>query len=935
MVTIKYFADATKNEFELHHCHTLADFLRERQFNRDELLSLRFYRGDILGEQIDTSDTSFLSISEGEIEVINADHLPQAGAIVLAAVAFVIGVVAAIVLTPDIKVPDVGNRKQQSATNSLGRPSNEPRIDQRIDDIFGYVANHTPPLWQVPYRIGVNDQETEVLLTCIGRGRYEYDLDNVRDGDTPYFRIPNSKVSIFGPGTYPGNGDPESNIGGLIDQPIGIYREPSELNPTELLPPNDLAVNAVDWRITTADNGDGTYTVSLYGVDILSKNIDLTTILLVGDEFDIRDFTRFDNTGTQVLYEVRYDQSGEYFVDYTFATGQQTDLDGSYTVNTVTEDTVTFITTNADWADLQNYKPVTIVYFSRNGFNPTSNNYVSFFTTNPRIIESGVLWVSAEAVTDETKMITETVNYYPSVASVTNNFVGPIFVDKSVTKLIVNLTSASGFYKLVSNNETSIDAIVEFEIDLLDSNGNAIPGSTYQIQRTYNSNPDNVRFSVYRTYEIDVSGRTNDLRISARRLTNRDKSSSVSNVDKIEWTSAYTFEPIPDGHDFGDATLMHTVVPSNSQSRLTKDRRTNLDVTRKVTQYLGNGQFGPAESYATDDFSQVLIHTALDPYIGGLELPDVNADGFLMLSQQITDYFGGDTDMIRFGYDFDSTQMSYDDIFTLICNVVNCIPYVQNGVYDAFFERRQDTSYMQITCRNKFIGSEKRKDLLERKYNGVELTYRNNETGINETIYVPDSQSTRPERFEFPGCTTPIQAYRRALRQYHKHIYHTFDVEFDVDEFGRVIVPGARIDSPDGTRFVRHKGNTDGYRVYDGEVVEVNGLTVELSEPVQFVDGESHYIQFTILDGYNSELILCTPGQDDFTVVLSQPPVESLYDGYSRDRTKFTFCSEQMRESIALIPQTIEFKLDNGQEVNTVTSINYDSRYYKGDLETL
>lgn len=160
-----------------------------------------------------------------------------------------------------------------------------------------------------------------------------------------------------------------------------------------------------------------------------------------------------------------------------------------------------------------------------------------------------------------------------------------------------------------------------------------------------------------------------------------------------------------------------------------------------------------------------------------------------------------------------------------------------------------------------------------------------------------------------------------------------FNTEFTVDEFGRMIVPGQRIDSPDGTRFVRHPGNTDGYRVYDGEVVEVNGLVVELSEPVVFTEGEDHYIQFTNTEGENSELILCTPGDDEFKVVLGSLPTESIYDGYERDKTKYTFCSEQLRESIALIPQTIEFSYDEGKEKNLISCINYHAGYYSGDME--
>jgi hypothetical protein len=235
---------------------------------------------------------------------------------------------------------------------------------------------------------------------------------------------------------------------------------------------------------------------------------------------------------------------------------------------------------------------------------------------------------------------------------------------------------------------------------------------------------------------------------------------------------------------------------------------------------------GPAESFATDNFAQVLIHMSLDPFIGRQSLDNINADGWLLLSQQIEDYFGS-ANAVRFGYDFDDTQVTYQDSFVQVAQVAMCKPYVQNGVYDLSFERTQTSSSMQVTCRNKMPGSEIREDVFERKYDGVEVTWRDEVSGVSETFYVPEDRSaTNPDRIDFNGCITREQAYKFAYRVYNRQIYNRYNVTFDVDEFGRNITPGKRIDSPDGTRFVVRKDNTEGYRVFDGEVVEVNGLLV-------------------------------------------------------------------------------------------------------------
>ena len=191
-----------------------------------------------------------------------------------------------------------------------------------------------------------------------------------------------------------------------------------------------------------------------------------------------------------------------------------------------------------------------------------------------------------------------------------------------------------------------------------------------------------------------------------------------------------------------------------------------------------------------------------------------------------------------------------------------------------------------ITCRNKIANTEVREDIFERQYDGVEVTWRDENEGVSETIYVPsDRSAVNPNRIEFNGCITREQAYKYAYRVYNQQNYGRYNVSFDVDEFGRNIIPGRRIDSPDSTRFVARPGVTDGYRVYDGEVVEVNGLLVELSEPVEFITGEDHYITFTKTNGDNSEPILCTQVDGTHCIcliaVVVHPKLDSLrQNGY-------------------------------------------------------
>lgn len=907
MVTIRYYKDPLTGEFTEHTHERVIDFIRSNFFTRDDILDLRFFSLEVLGEEL----TEYLDIDDGVIAVTHDSKLPHGQVAVFAIIALVTAV-ATILLMPSVSIPDQGNNSQKSATNSLGSTQNEARVGQRIDDIFGYVSKHMPPLWQVPYRVGVNNEETEVLLLCIGRGKYQTWPDRWYDGNTRLIDIPNAQLSKYEPGTWPGNGNPSFQIGSNINEKIGIYRQSNDLNPAELLPPNDLDNSlGAKWSITGTTL---TLTESPEGFS-------MTESLTIGGLVKLENFYYFGPPTSKTLYSNT--QPGGYSFS---GGGELVDLGQvQYTVVDVTSTTLT-ISVPVDapaeivaaWAAMSGYVvPEKYAYvYGQVG--------VDFYTSDVQIYTS--TWYVDSAKTLMVNRDIETL--IPLASKPFDGYIGPFNVPNDADEIILNFVSANGFYKLVENRETSISANIEVFVEELDNSGTPTGNSTvYPV--VYSSN-DSVRKSVFQTKRIVLSYEKS--RVSTRRTTDRDKSDKVSNVDIIEWRDFYSFENVS-GLDLGDVTLAHVVIPSNSQSRLIKERKQNVDVVRLITEYQGNGVFGPVESFPSDNFAQVLIHMSLDPFIGRQSLENINADGWLLLSQQIEEYFGS-TNAVRFGYDFDDTQVTYQDSFVQVAQVVMSKPYVQNGVYDLSFERTQNTSSMQVTCRNKMPGSEVREDVFERKYDGVEVTWRDEISGVSETFYVPEDRSaTNPDRIDFNGCITREQAYKFAYRVYNRQIYNRYNVSFDVDEFGRNIIPGKRIDSPDGTRFVVRKDNTEGYRVFDGEVVEVNGLLVELSEPVVFVSGEDHYVTFTKSNGDNSDPILCTQ-VDDFTIALSELPAEAIYDGYSQDRTKFVLVSEQLRESIAIIPETIEFKMDdNGAETNTVSAINYDSRYYKNDLD--
>src|SRR5690606_6673554 len=123
-------------------------------------------------------------------------------------------------------------------------------------------------------------------------------------------------------------------------------------------------------------------------------------------------------------------------------------------------------------------------------------------------------------------------NYNKLVGVPFDNGIGPIFTPKNATEIILNFVSVNGFYKLNQNNEVAIIAQIRVTVYELDINGDETGNSTPFVI-DYESNPDKVRNSVFQTARLELPYTYS--KVFAERITNRDKTKEISNVDVIEW----------------------------------------------------------------------------------------------------------------------------------------------------------------------------------------------------------------------------------------------------------------------------------------------------------------------------------------------------------------------------------------------------------------
>lgn len=296
----------------------------------------RIYHGNV-AEDCDVTPTDERSVTnlstlEGTVYVVVYPGDPGTLAIIAIAVA-VLSAAAFLFLTP--KLPDMGSAP--SSNNSLSDRSNKARPNSRIPDIFGQVRS-IPDLIAMPYRVYENNVEIEIAYMCVGRG--EYELDDIRDGDTYLSSIAGAGATFYGPNSSPNSGSPQLQIGSSITQDLYSAVKLNEVNGQTLKPPNSNAIKGSgNIRFNTPNIIEGA------GVDFTDKFEEGQTLIVGNASYggvasytstnkDVRFYSdktlEFQSFDPSTLFEIgqQIEISGAVFAEGSLVI----DLSGTYTV---------------------------------------------------------------------------------------------------------------------------------------------------------------------------------------------------------------------------------------------------------------------------------------------------------------------------------------------------------------------------------------------------------------------------------------------------------------------------------------------------------------------------------------------------------------------------------------------------------------------------
>ncbi|AUR92374.1 hypothetical protein NVP1171O_47 [Vibrio phage 1.171.O._10N.261.52.F12] len=800
--------------------------------------------------------------------------------------------VAAVLLTPKPTVPTAANSRQDSATNSLGNRSNEAKPGDRFQDVRGFEPAVYADLLMEPHRRYSDNREIEFVYGTATAGFGL--ISEPRDGITKWEVVEGAQLDVYGPGTEPGNGTPSQTFGNsTIDFPIVATTRSRNVTGQILAPPNQLETEPLSY--TVSNNG----TIRVVDPE---PEFDFRNSYSVGDEITLTRWYAWQYAG-EVRVVTGTAGSNDSETSVTYDTYNRKTLDGSYVLTTVDKDFVAVVP-SADWSFL--------------GVDEPLREFAYYSTTE------GFYYIDSRTYPQGSSLGWEEQTYNPAVQGLFDGSVGPFQVPDGSTSGWVNLLAQNGI-RLAGNNDEVYSVTCQFTIYELDSNGSRTGQNTPLSPVTLSSNSRLITDQVGVTQDFTIPYTRAEIVGIRASLTDKDFSGTV--VDEVKWAAMYSVEPTPVTLP-SDVTTVYATIKQTPAALGVQERKLNFGVKRYERRYLGNGQMSTDLDTPSDEFADAVVGLALDPTVGkNVTLEQLNVDQLYAVQEEIVEYFGT-RGVVKFGYSFSTTDMTFEDHLTLIATAVFCKVFRIGNTYEFRFNRPRSKgeTALLLNHRLKYAGTDKRNrrftDPDRKGYDGVVVSYKDAKTKVFEDIRIPEGTfPVNAYEIELPGVTNAQVATWHALREWNRIKYRRVFHETEAHSLARGLVPDDRITMANDTLT----------KSQNGQILAQSGLELRLAEGVTLVDGTQYSITLLYKSG-TVENILCEAGTIGPTwVKLFSLPSEDVYTGSLETRTTYNLYEAVDADKDDMLVEAMTVSIKNGQERVKVQAVNYDVRYWDGD----
>ena len=375
--------------------------------------------------------------------------------------------------------------------------------------------------------------------------------------------------------------------------------------------------------------------------------------------------------------------------------------------------------------------------------------------------------------------------------------------------------------------------------------------------------------AMYKTYTYDVPQGRYEVR--ATRTDTKDTSSRAGH--EIRWASCKGY--VVSEKDYGNVTLLAITMRATDNLSQRSSRMVNCIVTRRLKKW------HPLSGWTVSAEPTCSIAWALADILKasyGADLRDKSIDIQALYNLDQTWSARGDT----FNGVFDSKLTVYEAL-SRTARVGRAIPFIQGGIVRFVRDEPKNIPVALFGPRNIVKNSLSIQYVMpsEDTADSVCVQYFSEKTWKTSEIVgsFEGSSSDKTATVELFGCTNKDQALREATymalaNRYRRRIVNfTTELEGLVPSYGDLIA-------------ITHDMAKWGQ---GGEVTEKNGLTLSLSEPVKFEEGQTHYLALRKKNGSLSGPFVVTPGALTTEVVLSEEPDIDILTGTDAERTHFAF----------------------------------------------
>ena len=457
--------------------------------------------------------------------------------------------------------------------------------------------------------------------------------------------------------------------------------------------------------------------------------------------------------------------------DYTLTSGallnkntQGINLDGSYTIATITADTITLAppsSVNNEWDKLSTL--------------PNQN------TTGQDVL------VRLDGSTDK--------------------WVGWFNIAKNdATGLFYNLVYPQGLYwQSRSGRQDAHPSRIKIEYQQIDNNN--VPFGAIYSNEFYIFDRKLTQFGKSVTVDFPFTG---SFRFRVARLTNDDSNARAD----VKIKDVFGFS-ISDKDIYNNVTVLRSRTVATDGALSIKERKLNCLVNRKLPL---NGT-GPLQ--VTRSAGQALINLALDQYIGRRTSAEVDIAQINAEIAKVNAYFGSDL-MSEFNYTIDDDNLSFEEIAGMVASSAFCEPYRFGSLTRLKFEQPQENAVLLFNHRNKVPLTEKRSYTfgVQKDYDGVELEYTSDVDDARVKYIIPEDITPKnPLKITTTGIRNEAQAKVRAWREWNKLRYKYMSCEVEVLDESELLIRNDRILVADNTIVDTQDGEVESV---DGLIIQTS-----------------------------------------------------------------------------------------------------------------